>query len=118
MQIDHEEFLVRSQSDGVVAVIPAGTIQINSQGEAVQGLHTITMTNATTAGGLVQYTSGQDGPFYVPGEDGQLATIGRDTLSFGQDTAGPHLALGTEFFFFYQASLPYNKTGSLKKSFE
>ncbi|XP_026277015.2 cyclic AMP-responsive element-binding protein isoform X1 [Frankliniella occidentalis] len=56
------------------SVIPAGTI-LNSQGEAVQGLHTITMTNATSAGGLVQYTSGQDGPFYVPGEDGQLATI-------------------------------------------
>ncbi|KAE8750570.1 hypothetical protein FOCC_FOCC002550 [Frankliniella occidentalis] len=51
---------------GVVSVIPAGTI-LNSQGEAVQGLHTITMTNATSAGGLVQYTSGQDGPFYVPG---------------------------------------------------
>ncbi|XP_026277082.1 cAMP-responsive element modulator isoform X5 [Frankliniella occidentalis] len=47
------------------SVIPAGTI-LNSQGEAVQGLHTITMTNATSAGGLVQYTSGQDGPFYVP----------------------------------------------------
>lgn len=74
-------------------MIPAGTIQINSQGEAVQGLHTITMTNATAAGGLVQYTSGQDGPFYVPGEDGQLATIGRDTLILIKTRLAPALPL-------------------------
>ncbi|XP_054286629.1 cyclic AMP-responsive element-binding protein 1 isoform X5 [Macrosteles quadrilineatus] len=48
-------------------VIPAGTIQLTSQGEAVTGLHTLTMTNATTGSGtLVQYTQGQDGQFYVP----------------------------------------------------
>ncbi|XP_034241970.1 cAMP-responsive element modulator isoform X1 [Thrips palmi] len=69
------ELSSHSLSTHYSTVIPAGTIQINSQVEAVQGLHTITMTNATAAGGLVQYTSGQDGPFYVPGEDGQLATI-------------------------------------------
>ncbi|CAG2053617.1 unnamed protein product, partial [Timema podura] len=51
------------------AVIPAGAIQISSQGETVQGLHTLTMTNATTAGGaIVQYAQGQDGQFFVPGE--------------------------------------------------
>ncbi|XP_046677890.1 cyclic AMP-responsive element-binding protein 1-like isoform X8 [Homalodisca vitripennis] len=51
------------------AVIPAGTIQLTSQGEAVTGLHTLTMTNATGGSGtLVQYTQGQDGQFYVPGE--------------------------------------------------
>jgi len=62
----------------VVSVIPAGAIQISSQGETVQSLHTLTMTNATTAGGaIVQYTQGQDGQFYVPGEDGQLTAIGR-----------------------------------------
>lgn len=50
------------------AVIPAGAIQIASQGETVQGLHTLTMTNATTAGGaIVQYAQGQDGQFFVPG---------------------------------------------------
>ncbi|XP_054286630.1 cyclic AMP-responsive element-binding protein 1 isoform X6 [Macrosteles quadrilineatus] len=44
-----------------------GTIQLTSQGEAVTGLHTLTMTNATTGSGtLVQYTQGQDGQFYVP----------------------------------------------------
>ncbi|KAG8279984.1 Cyclic AMP-responsive element-binding protein 1 [Homalodisca vitripennis] len=49
------------------AVIPAGTIQLTSQGEAVTGLHTLTMTNATGGSGtLVQYTQGQDGQFYVP----------------------------------------------------
>uniref|UniRef100_A0A0B8RSM5 Cyclic AMP-responsive element-binding protein 1 n=2 Tax=Lygus hesperus TaxID=30085 RepID=A0A0B8RSM5_LYGHE len=48
------------------AVIPAGTLQLTSQGE---GIHTLTMTNSTTAGGtIVQYSSGQDGEFYVPGE--------------------------------------------------
>ncbi|XP_014287062.1 cAMP-responsive element modulator isoform X2 [Halyomorpha halys] len=47
-------------------VIPAGTLQLTSQGE---GIHTLTMTNSTTAGGtIVQYTQGQDGEFYVPGE--------------------------------------------------
>ncbi|KAG8230829.1 hypothetical protein J437_LFUL010226 [Ladona fulva] len=58
---------------GEIAVIPAGTIQIaaapSGQGDGVQGLHTLTMTNATTAGGtIVQYAQGQDGQFFVPGE--------------------------------------------------
>ncbi|XP_034938045.1 cyclic AMP-responsive element-binding protein 1 isoform X7 [Chelonus insularis] len=49
-------------------VIPAGTIQIATQGEGVQGLHTLTMSNATTAGGtIVQYAQGQDTQFFVPG---------------------------------------------------
>ncbi|XP_046992839.1 cyclic AMP-responsive element-binding protein 1 isoform X2 [Schistocerca americana] len=51
---------------GEIAVIP-GTIQIGSQGETVQGLHTLTMTNASTGGAIVQYaTQGQDGQFFVP----------------------------------------------------
>ncbi|XP_044585762.1 cyclic AMP-responsive element-binding protein 1 isoform X2 [Cotesia glomerata] len=49
-------------------VIPAGTIQIATQGEGVPGLHTLTMSNATTAGGtIVQYAQGQDTQFFVPG---------------------------------------------------
>lgn len=49
-------------------VIPAGTIQIATQGEGVPGLHTLTMSNATTAGGtIVQYAQGQDAQFFVPG---------------------------------------------------
>ncbi|XP_063237204.1 cyclic AMP-responsive element-binding protein 1 isoform X24 [Bacillus rossius redtenbacheri] len=50
-----------------IAVIPAGALQLSSQGEGVQGLHTLTMTNATGAGGtIVQYAQGQDGQFFVP----------------------------------------------------
>ncbi|XP_074106022.1 cyclic-AMP response element binding protein B isoform X6 [Cotesia typhae] len=49
-------------------VIPAGTIQIATQGEGVPGLHTLTMSNATTTGGtIVQYAQGQDTQFFVPG---------------------------------------------------
>lgn len=49
-------------------VIPAGTIQIATQGEGVPGLHTLTMSNAATAGGaIVQYAQGQDPQFFVPG---------------------------------------------------
>ncbi|XP_063237197.1 cyclic AMP-responsive element-binding protein 1 isoform X18 [Bacillus rossius redtenbacheri] len=50
-----------------ITVIPAGALQLSSQGEGVQGLHTLTMTNATGAGGtIVQYAQGQDGQFFVP----------------------------------------------------
>ncbi|XP_020711324.2 cyclic AMP-responsive element-binding protein 1 isoform X8 [Athalia rosae] len=53
---------------GEIAVIPAGTIQIATQGEGVPGLHTLTMSNAATAGGaIVQYAQGQDAQFFVPG---------------------------------------------------
>jgi len=48
------------------SMIPTGTLQLTSQGE---GIHTLTMTNSSTPGGtIVQYTQGQDGEFYVPGE--------------------------------------------------
>ncbi|XP_043465431.1 cyclic AMP-responsive element-binding protein 1 isoform X4 [Leptopilina heterotoma] len=53
---------------GEIAVIPAGTIQIATQGEGVPGLHTLTMSNSATAGGtIVQYAQGQDTQFFVPG---------------------------------------------------
>lgn len=49
-------------------VIPAGTIQIATQGEGVPGLHTLSMSNSGTAGGtIVQYAQGQDAQFFVPG---------------------------------------------------
>jgi hypothetical protein len=51
-----------------ISVIPAGAIQISSgQGD---GMHTLTMTNATSAGGaIVQYAQGQEGQqFFVPGK--------------------------------------------------
>lgn len=52
-----------------VAVIPTGTIQISS-GEGGQGLQTLTMTNATASGAIVQYAQGQE--FFVPGFLSQL----------------------------------------------
>ncbi|XP_026675464.1 cyclic AMP-responsive element-binding protein 1 isoform X11 [Ceratina calcarata] len=53
---------------GEITVIPAGTIQIATQAEGVPGLHTLTMSNAATAGGtIVQYAQGQDTQFFVPG---------------------------------------------------
>ncbi|RLU21425.1 hypothetical protein DMN91_005798 [Ooceraea biroi] len=56
---------------GEITVIPAGTIQIATQGEGVPGLHTLTMSNAATAGGaIVQYAQGQDTQFFVPAYTG------------------------------------------------
>lgn len=46
-------------------MIPAGAIQISS-GEGGQSLHTLTMTNSTTGGAIVQYAQGQE--FFVPGK--------------------------------------------------
>lgn len=51
-----------------LTVIPAGTIQIATQGEGVPGLHTLSMSNSATTGGtIVQYAQGQDAQFFVPG---------------------------------------------------
>lgn len=49
-------------------LVPAGAIQIGSQGEGIAGLQTLTMTNASggTTGAIVQYAQGQDGQFFVP----------------------------------------------------
>ncbi|XP_043501664.1 cAMP-responsive element modulator-like isoform X7 [Polistes fuscatus] len=53
---------------GEITVIPAGAIQIATQGEGVPGLHTLTMSNAATAGGtIVEYTQTQDAQYFVPG---------------------------------------------------
>lgn len=49
-----------------ISVLPATAIQITS-GEAGQGIHTLTMTNATAGGAIVQYAQGQE--FFVPGKD-------------------------------------------------
>jgi hypothetical protein len=51
-------------------VLPASAIQLGSQDGTLQGIQTLTMTNASggTTGAIVQYaTQGQDGQFYVPG---------------------------------------------------
>ncbi|XP_012265761.1 cyclic AMP-responsive element-binding protein 1 isoform X11 [Athalia rosae] len=61
---------------GEIAVIPAGTIQIATQGEGVPGLHTLTMSNAATAGGaIVQYAQGQDAQFFVPAYTGHGVVV-------------------------------------------
>lgn len=49
----------------VVTVIPASAIQI-AGGESGQNLHTLTMTNSSTGGAIVQYAQGQE--FFVPGK--------------------------------------------------
>ncbi|XP_049823972.1 cyclic AMP-responsive element-binding protein 1 isoform X12 [Aethina tumida] len=46
-------------------VLPATAIQISS-GEGGQSIHTLTMTNATAGGAIVQYAQGQE--FFVPGQ--------------------------------------------------
>ncbi|CAG2166100.1 unnamed protein product [Oppiella nova] len=50
-------------------VLPASAIQLGSQDGTLQGIQTLTMTNAGAGatGAIVQYaTQGQDGQFYVP----------------------------------------------------
>ncbi|XP_048508271.1 cyclic AMP-responsive element-binding protein 1 isoform X14 [Athalia rosae] len=67
---------VSSHSLHYQTVIPAGTIQIATQGEGVPGLHTLTMSNAATAGGaIVQYAQGQDAQFFVPAYTGHGVVV-------------------------------------------
>ncbi|XP_026675455.1 cyclic AMP-responsive element-binding protein 1 isoform X2 [Ceratina calcarata] len=67
---------VSSHSLHYQTVIPAGTIQIATQAEGVPGLHTLTMSNAATAGGtIVQYAQGQDTQFFVPAYTGHTVVV-------------------------------------------
>ncbi|XP_015603106.1 cyclic AMP-responsive element-binding protein 1 isoform X4 [Cephus cinctus] len=67
---------VSSHSLHYQTVIPAGTIQITTQGEGVPGLHTLTMSNAATAGGaIVQYAQGPDAQFFVPAHTGHGVVV-------------------------------------------
>ncbi|XP_023018053.1 cyclic-AMP response element binding protein B isoform X3 [Leptinotarsa decemlineata] len=54
---------------GEIAVLPATALQITS-GDGGQGIQTLTMTNATAGGAIVQYAQGQE--FFVPGKDVSL----------------------------------------------
>ncbi|NP_001159940.1 cyclic-AMP response element binding protein isoform 2 [Nasonia vitripennis] len=67
---------VSSHSLHYQTVIPAGTIQIATQGEGVPGLHTLSMSNSATAGGtIVQYAQGQDAQFFVPASTGHGVVV-------------------------------------------
>lgn len=61
-------------------VLPATAIQISS-GEGGQGIHTLTMTNSTAGGAIVQYAQGQE--FFVP----VVAQSGNMSGSTGEDQA-------------------------------
>ncbi|XP_060527817.1 cyclic AMP response element-binding protein B isoform X6 [Cylas formicarius] len=65
---------------GEIAVLPATAIQISS-GEGGQGIHTLTMTNSTAGGAIVQYSPGQE--FFVP----VVAQTGNLNASVGEDQA-------------------------------
>nr|CAH7720311.1 unnamed protein product [Callosobruchus chinensis] len=62
-------------------VLPATAIQITS-GEGGQGIQTLTMTNATAGGAIVQYAQGQE--FFVPAVVAQGGNISGGT---GEDQA-------------------------------
>ncbi|XP_060527822.1 cyclic AMP response element-binding protein B isoform X7 [Cylas formicarius] len=64
-------------------VLPATAIQISS-GEGGQGIHTLTMTNSTAGGAIVQYSPGQE--FFVPGNL-IVAQTGNLNASVGEDQA-------------------------------
>ncbi|XP_047495260.1 cyclic AMP-responsive element-binding protein 1-like isoform X3 [Penaeus chinensis] len=56
------------------AVIPASSLQLSGQG--TEGLQTIAMTNAATAGGaVVHYAPGSDPQFIVPVATGDLSSL-------------------------------------------
>lgn len=61
---------------GEIAVIPAGAIQISS-GDGGPGIHTLTMTNSTAGGAIVQYAQGGQ-EFFVPvvAQSGSLSSPG------------------------------------------
>ncbi|CAH1155929.1 unnamed protein product [Phaedon cochleariae] len=48
-------------------VLPAGALQITSGDGTQTGIQTLTMTNATAGGAIVQYAQGQE--FFVPGKE-------------------------------------------------
>ncbi|XP_044753502.1 cyclic AMP-responsive element-binding protein isoform X4 [Coccinella septempunctata] len=60
------------------SVLPATAIQISSGEGGGHGLHTLTMTNSTQGGAIVQYAQGQE--FYVPvvAQSGSISGQGED----------------------------------------
>ncbi|XP_064113979.1 cAMP-responsive element modulator-like isoform X6 [Macrobrachium nipponense] len=73
---------------GEISVIPAGSLQLSGQGS--DGLQTIAMTNAATAGGaIVQYAQGSDPQFIVP-----VATSDLSGLKIATSTGAAGLTQG------------------------
>ncbi|XP_068899299.1 cyclic AMP-responsive element-binding protein 1 isoform X9 [Tenebrio molitor] len=66
---------------GEIAVLP-GAIQI-SGGKGTQGIHTLTMTNSTAGGAIVQYAQGQE--FFVPEGVAVVAQSGNLSGGNGED---------------------------------
>ncbi|XP_028143299.1 cyclic AMP-responsive element-binding protein 1 isoform X3 [Diabrotica virgifera virgifera] len=66
---------------GEIAVLPATALQITSGEGGHQGIQTLTMTNATAGGAIVQYAQGQE--FFVP----VVAQSGNLSGSGGEDQA-------------------------------
>ncbi|XP_066989067.1 cyclic AMP-dependent transcription factor ATF-1 isoform X6 [Macrobrachium rosenbergii] len=76
------------QTAGLLKVIPAGSLQLSGQGS--DGLQTIAMTNAATAGGaIVQYAQGSDPQFIVP-----VATSDLSGLKIATSTGAGGLTQG------------------------
>ncbi|XP_064113981.1 cyclic AMP-responsive element-binding protein 1-like isoform X8 [Macrobrachium nipponense] len=76
------------QTAGLLKVIPAGSLQLSGQGS--DGLQTIAMTNAATAGGaIVQYAQGSDPQFIVP-----VATSDLSGLKIATSTGAAGLTQG------------------------
>lgn len=62
------------QTAGLLKVLPAGGLQLTGQGS--DGLQTLAMTNAATAGGaIVHYAQGSDPQFIVPVAAGDLSGL-------------------------------------------
>ncbi|XP_050727630.1 cyclic AMP-dependent transcription factor ATF-1-like isoform X5 [Eriocheir sinensis] len=79
------------QTAGLLKVLPAGGLQLTSQGG--DGLQTLAMTNAATAGGaIVHYAQGSDPQFIVPVAAGDLSGLKIATSSSTGLTQGVVLA--------------------------
>ncbi|XP_047495263.1 cAMP-responsive element modulator-like isoform X5 [Penaeus chinensis] len=65
---------ILNELGGEISVIPASSLQLSGQG--TEGLQTIAMTNAATAGGaVVHYAPGSDPQFIVPVATGDLSSL-------------------------------------------
>lgn len=88
-------------------MLPATAIQITS-GEGGQGIHTLTMTNATAGGAIVQYAQGQE--FFVPGKD--LSVLIDYASSHSQAITAVKTELADDNSVVEYQEYPYDETSS------